>query len=222
MKLILKTNEIFFLDLQAGVDKDRDTNSQCEDKGEAFIEGLLLLPSTLMCWSIIMVIFQQLEWTGAWTNNFTSTSNRVLCHLTGALLWKNPCLISISHREGRSLAFFFCLSTVSNDTYLSNITWSKLSAWLFSSPGTHICAYISQFIFFHCSILRHSPYGPYHIFVAIKLRQYELSKEGCCMPASGCSESQGAYTILAILKINNHSTSLDLQGCDIVLFPRNA
>ena len=74
---------------------------------------------------------------------------------------------------------------------------------------------------FHCSILRHPPYGPYHIFVAIKLRQYQLSKEGCCMPALGCSESQGAYTILTILKINNHSTLLDLQGCDIVLFLRN-
>jgi len=43
---------------------------------------------------------------------------------------------------------------------------------------------------------------------------------GCCTPALG--RSQGVYTILTILKLNNHSTLLDLQGCDIVLFPRNA
>lgn len=42
----------------------------------------------------IMLVFRQ--WTGAWTNNFTSTSNRQLCPLTGASLRKNPCLISIS------------------------------------------------------------------------------------------------------------------------------
>ena len=38
----------------------------------------------------------------------------------------------------------------------------------------------------------------------------------CCTPTSG--RSQGAYTILtSILKLNNHFTPLDLQGCDIVL-----
>jgi hypothetical protein len=28
-----------FLDLQAGVDKNRDSGSECEDEGEEFIEG---------------------------------------------------------------------------------------------------------------------------------------------------------------------------------------
>src|ERR1700678_46458 len=39
------------------------------------------------------------------------------------------------------------------------------------------------------------------------------------MPTSG--HSQGAYTTLTILKLNNHFTPLDLQGCAIALFPRN-
>ena len=29
-----------FLDLQAGVDKDRDSSSKCEDEDEEFIDGL--------------------------------------------------------------------------------------------------------------------------------------------------------------------------------------
>jgi hypothetical protein len=28
-----------FLDLQAGVDKNRDSSSECEDEGKEFIEG---------------------------------------------------------------------------------------------------------------------------------------------------------------------------------------
>jgi hypothetical protein len=36
---MLKNNEKF-LDLQAGVDKDRDSSSECEDDDDEFIEGL--------------------------------------------------------------------------------------------------------------------------------------------------------------------------------------
>jgi len=90
-----------FLDLQAGVDKDRDSGTECEDKDEAFIEGLLLLFCTPTCRS----------WSSASNGLALEPTTSPAPATDHFVIWLAPCFMAdFNFNVGKEEAFLFSFS----------------------------------------------------------------------------------------------------------------